>query len=52
MGTTKDENAVRHSGPDPESSYKRLDTGIRGYDDVFYYKTLNCEFLTFESEYS
>jgi len=37
-GTTKDENAVRHSGPDPESRYKRLVTVIRRYDDVFSYK--------------
>ncbi|PIP47690.1 MAG: hypothetical protein COX16_03320 [Deltaproteobacteria bacterium CG23_combo_of_CG06-09_8_20_14_all_51_20] len=44
--TTKHENARCHSGLDPESSHKGLDTGSRigvrgrlcGYDDVFSYK--------------
>ena len=39
-GTTKDENAARLSGLGPESRYKRLDTGLRRYDDVFRYKNL------------
>jgi hypothetical protein len=39
MGTTKDENDACHSGLDPESRCKKLDTGSRRYDDLFSYKT-------------
>lgn len=39
-GTTKHENATCHSGPDPESRCRGLDTGLRRYDDLFSYKQL------------
>jgi hypothetical protein len=36
-GTTKDKNDACHSGFDPESRHKALDTG-RLYEDVFSYQ--------------